>query len=133
MFGRAIAADFVSYAVRMTYSGSYKHTGRLSGGPFLTILSGGRFTCDGERKQSLLRCHQKHCNAVRSNQTIVLHLLRLMLDSRLYIPSNHPHWKLFEIRRHLTAALRTHCMKSYLSDFKVLNTSFSIRSDTPDV
>ena len=39
----AIAVGFASYAARMTYSGSFKHTGRLSGGHFLTIRNGGLF------------------------------------------------------------------------------------------
>ena len=96
------------------------HQRILIGAALAITRHGHLYICVGQEQNHLLRCHRKHCNAVPSNQTIVLHLVRIMLDRRLYIRSNHPHWKLVESRRHLTAALRTHCMSSYISDFKVL-------------
>ena len=48
--GRAIAVGFASYAVRMTYNGSYKHTKALNGAALAITRNGGLFTCDGAVK-----------------------------------------------------------------------------------
>ena len=55
-FGRAIAVGFASNAARMTYSGSYKHTGRLSGAVSAIIRNGGQYICVMQEQNHLLRC-----------------------------------------------------------------------------